>query len=369
MLSTPYYRLLTETHVLGDDEEPDQNYGPYDFFCMETRLYPIIYSVLNRDTVIQFKSVLENGRMAIKIYLVEIQNAKGYEPVPNKDVVLTKRQETVLNNAVSNILSKTPKYCLINTKELYIASRKEYPRGWFETVLGYVPLGSEYNPFIREEGIYLSFNPHSDYKTAYNEVCKNILDTLESYYREGVVYGASNIAVPWRLERLDHEEVRSQLYRPLWSDRRFAPNPVEFLLGKIKGNKFIEIEVSDNLTKRHFIASALSQEKISMIFSGKHIRIPANSLDSAQYLTALVKRSEGIAEGKALTHSVNRLDLVYKYIDAANKLLGNPDCTGYQDSDPYKPYVFSCLIPLNLSINAVLNQLTNMVNEAQLEKK
>ena len=63
LISTPYFRTLTSTHTLGCDETADSTYGPYDLFCLETRLYPIIYQIFNRDVGIIFRSVYENDRI------------------------------------------------------------------------------------------------------------------------------------------------------------------------------------------------------------------------------------------------------------------------------------------------------------------
>jgi hypothetical protein len=163
------------------------------------------------------------------------------------------------------------------------------------------------------------------------------------------------------LERLDYEEVRPKLYKPTWTDQRFAPLPVEFLLGKIQKDPYIRIKVSDNLVSRHKIAQTLSEEGINMIYSGNYIKIPVNNLDDAQYVTSTVMSALDTAEGKVATYAVNRIEWVHMYIDAANKLLDNPDCTGYQTSDPEKPYIFSCLVDRNISISSVLSELKTMV--------
>ncbi len=360
LISTPYYRTLAPTNVIGCDDEPDFTYGPYDLFCMETRLYPIVYRMFGRDVEIIFKGVHQNNRMEIKIHLVKITTITT-GPIPNEDIDISEEQKIILDRAVSRIVTDNLGYCLIDRNELYISARRNYPRTWFNEVVGYIQISSEYNPFIRTEGIYLTFNPVADFKTAYNDVVKTLLDTLDQFYKDGVVYGAGNIAIPWKLERLDYEEVRPKLYQPTWADKRFGAHLAEFIQAKINGDPYIRLKVSDNLVKRHYISSSLSQEGITMIFEGSHIKIPVDNLDDAQYVASLVVSSQRVAEGKVVTYATNRLSWVYLYIDAANELLDSPGCTGYQTSDTEKPFMFSCLIDRNVSIATVLNELEQMV--------
>lgn len=360
LFSTPYYRTLSPTNTIGCDMEPDFTYGPYDIFCMETRIYATVYSLFGRDSQIIFKGVHQNNRMEIKVQVVKITDIVT-TPIPNEVIEMSDNQRSIMERAVNKSVTDNLGYCLINRNELYIASGKCYPKSWFNSVLGYIQISSEYNPFIRAEGIYLTFNPISDFKTAYNEVVETLLDTLDTYYRDGVVYGAGNIAVPWKLERLDNEEVRAKLFQPTWQDKRFAPYLVEFLQNKINGDPYIRIEISDNMVERHFISSALSQEGITMVMEGSYVKIPANNLDDAQYISSVVLSAQNRAEGKVATFTTNQLPIIYMYIEAANKLLDNPDCTAYQTSDPQKPYTFSCLIDRNLSIVSVIEEIRYMV--------
>ncbi len=379
LLSTPYYRTLIPTNLLGCDDESDFNYGPYDLFCMQTRLYPTVYSLFGRDIIINFKGIHEDNRMAIKVNLVKIPDIIT-DPIPNEEVGvgidvgvgMTDTQRLVLQTAISKIVTENSKYSLIDRNELYIVSGRRYPQTWFNNVLGYVPLTSSYNPFIRPEGIYLTFNPVADFKTAYNNTVGLLLDSIDQYYKDGVVYGASNIAISWKLERLDNETIKAKLFRPTWQDRRFAPNLVEFLLMKITGDPYIRIKISDNMVQRHRISEHLSTEGVTIVFDGSYVKIPVGDLDDAQYLASVVTESQcgGNSEGKGgnngggtqvITYTTNQISMVYLYIDAANKLLNNPSCTGYKTSDPEKPFTFSCIVNRDKSISTVLGELETMV--------
>lgn len=399
-LTTPYYRTLLPINHIGYDEEPDFNYGPYNVFCMETRLYPYVYKLLNRDVELIFKTIHKNNKMELVIKVVEITNTIR-DVVSNKEIVLTSNQKQKLQDKLEKILATNPDYCLIDRDELYIAGRGDYPKSWYNEVLSYVnldnnyrkstsdprtmynnptdprlthnnnndPVPSEpinyydsYNMFINEDGIYLKFNPVSDYKTAYNQVVGKILDTLDKYYADGVVYGASNIAYDWKLERMDNNEVVPRLYKPTWKDSRFASNLAMFLKDRIGGNQYIKIKVSDNLVDRHYISLRLSTEGVTMIFDGNYIKIPVKDLDEAQYVTSLVLSSQNKNPGgKVVTYATTRPSWIYFYMEAASKLFDQPSMTGYQTSDPEKPFMFSCIVDNNLSTVAVLNELESLV--------
>ena len=360
MLSTPYYRTLAQTHSLGCDDEPDVMYGPYDIFCMGTRLYPTVYKLFGRNVELIFKGVHENNRMEIKIELIKIVDT-GPEPLPNEQIKITKDQYKILNNAVNIIVTEHVDYCLIDKNELYLSlPNRNYSRSWFYTMIGYVPVSTGYNPFVKHEGIYLSFNRNSDYKTAYNEVVKIILDTMNKYYKEGVIYKAGNIAEKWKLERLDHEEVMGRLHRPMWSDKRFAPYPVDFLLERIKGDPYIRIKVSDNLVNRHYIAKKLYKYDIEgFIFDGSYIKILVDDIDTAQYIAALVESVEYVdSTEKVVIYSTNSLNKIN--LEATKNLLEKPNCIQYQVSSVERPYIFSCIVDINTP-NTVIDLLRKKI--------
>ena len=357
-IPTPYYRTLAPTHSLGCDDQPDFMYGPYDIFCMETRLYPTVYKLYDRDIELIFKRVHKNNRMEINIDLVEITDT-SIEPTPNKKIHISDENRKILETAVDKIVTENVDYCLIDKNELYLSlPNRNYPQSWLNTILGYIPIPTEYNPFVKQEGIYLSFNPGSDYKTAYNEVVKSILDTMDTYYQNGVVYKAGNIAERWKLERLDYEEVKSRLYQPMWSDKRFAPFPVDFLLERIRGDPYIRIKVSDNLVRRHYISKILHEKEITnFIFEVSYIKIPVDNIDDAQYVTALVVSGQDGSVGKVVIYATNRLSWVYLFIEAAKEILDNPDCTEYRISSVERPYIFSCMVDRNTPSDTFLELL------------
>lgn len=386
MLSTPYYRTLTLTHSLGCDDLPDANYVPYDIFCLETRLYPLVYSLLNHNTQkksegefistekyagiqLLFKTVFENQRMELKIEIQKIVHIENDEARANSVIDLSEEVKQKLQNKVNEITSKYIGYCIIDHEQLYLSARRKYPLGWFNSVLRYVPLSSAYLPFYHESATYLMFNEYSDYKTQYNIINNYILDTIDTYYEQGVIYGASAISKNWNLERLDISEVVSKLYKPLWSDKRVAPDITSFLLERLQGNKFIRIKVSDNLVKRHKIILEMSKYRIPVIFENGYIKIECNNIEDAQYFASIVHAAENTAVGQVITKKLDSMEMVNLYVDTANKLLNYPECVGYQTSNTNKNFVFSCLVPINSPSELILDKIGKSLDVEEYTEK
>lgn len=365
MITTPYYRTIPEIHGVGCSEPTKNMYRPYDIFLLETRLNPIVYDLFERDVNILFKSEKDVNNtkskniLSLNITLIRYKKINKLKNINKQHVVkLSSDQKKILNDAVNDILSTNVGYCLIDKNELYIAGNKKYTKSWFNTMLGYVDLPTDFNPFLSENGIYLAFNPESDYIKAYNDVVGIILNTLDDFYEKGVVYGAKHIAESWNLAPLDIDEIKPKLFQPMWKDTRFAPNLVDFLLEKIRNNPHIYVDVSDNLVSRHNIAKELNKKGIDSMFENNYVKMIAKDLDEAQRLTSLVK-SVPETEGKVVTLMSNQSLVVLDLINQVKNLNKdeNTNCTGYQVSDIKNPYVFSCLIDINDSEESFLERL------------
>lgn len=407
-ITTPYYRTVTPTHALGCTDEPDFTYKRYDFFVINSRLYPFLYKLLSREVVIFFRGIQEKDRVNIVIRLEKI--ADSSDPmVPNTLYPITNEEQVKIQEKVDEILSVDAGYCLINREELYRSGPQTYPYSWFNLVLPYVNINSSYNPFVQEEGIFLGFNPDSNYNLAYSEVVKYILDTLDKFYQDGVIFGSlsSSLIERWGMERIDVEEPDPKLFQPVWEDKRITGgrggrgggeggeggggeddinNTVDFLTELSKGSNAIRIGVSSNMVRRHYIAYNLNAEGIEMMLDGHYLKATVNSLDQAQKVASIVEYSEAIADGKIVTTMVNRPSWVYLFMETAREELGIVreggvegveggveevegvegesmigGCTGYNNGTIENPYTFSCIIDRKDDQKAFLEMLRQKV--------
>ena len=387
LISTPYYRTINNPSPVGCSNEQDMNFNPFDLFCLKTRLYPEVNSLFKENVDMKFIGIKDKNKMGIKVLLESDTISNQNEGITsyklhnniftddNDPCVLTETEE-ILTDKVNQITSEYVGYCLIDRNTLYLSSGKHYPRGWFNSVLEYINLPTEYNPFIAPEGIYLTFNPLSDYIEAYNKVVKIILNTIDKYYNDGVVYGANNISIDWKLERIDNDEIIPKLFRPTWKDNRFAPNLVDFLLNKIRGDEYIKIKVSDNLFIRHNIAYNLHSVNINMMYDRDYIKVKVKDMDQAQHVASIVELSNlytypNSNKYQVLTIPVNS-GSVYKlhlYTEAIKSIFEIPKYVIYQIMDMEDPYIFSCLIDKHLSVKEVSDKLKYIVKSLQEERR
>ena len=394
MIHLDYYRLLPETHYIGTDEEQDADcrFTPYSIFVLETRLYPLIYKLFKEidiDILIQTFYSKEKKRMNAYLVIKELVDTTDAF-IEDKLVEISDSQRKIITDKIYEIKATNPNYTLIDVKELYdgmpIKNNTRIPFTYFSTMLQYTGIDSKFyeesqrenrtyeasnessnimsfNPFIRPEGIYLTFNPDSDYKTAYYEVCKFLTKRIQEFYDKGaIVFGnlidddkREKIIKDWKLVPIDSSQEINTLYEPNWIDERFAKNKVDFLTLKLQGDPFIRIKVSDNFVKRHGIAVSLQKYEYPMIFEGSYLKVEVKNLDEARHVASLVEYATGITHGRVMTLAANRLSEIYLYFEYAAKLGAGTDkkknAITYSVNSNENPYVFSCFVDTNINLD------------------
>lgn len=352
MIKLDLYRLLPETHALGTDEEADSdcNYTPYRIFVLESRLYPFIYKMFpNINLYIYPKSIYnpKTYRMDVYLTLTKILTEDSEELIE-----LTEEQKDKIQDKINKITSENIDYALIDINEFYKSLPKKYPFGWFRSVLEYTSLDSSFNPFIRPEGIYLKFNPDSDYKPAYYNVCKFLKERIAEFYSKGVVVLSNlidsktkeKLTKDWHLVAIDEEEIQKRLFQPNWKDGRFANNPVDFLLRKIEGDEYIRIKLPDNLVKRHGIIKSLEKEEL--IVEGSYLKIKAENLEKARKIAFVIEDAKSNTNGRVVVLTSGRLSEIYLFFEYAEKFKKG-ECISYSTNSNENPYMFSCLLKEN----------------------
>jgi hypothetical protein len=371
MIPLDYYRLLPDTQYIGVVDEPDNDcrFSPYSVFVLETRLYPLIYKLFPEiplDIFILTRYESDKNRMQAYLNIKKVENTTD-PGTENSHVNLTDTQREIILSKINEINSYEPNYALIDVEELYksmpIINNMVIPFSYFTTMLQYTGIDSSYNPFIRPEGIYCTFNPNSEYNIAYNEVCKFLVSRISEFYSRGAIV-FSNLITPndstnfkdeliknWHLVPIDDEEVVKTIFEPLWTDERFAKNKVDFLTLKLQGDPYISLKISDNFVKRHGIASMLQKYKYSFVFEGSYLKAEAKNLHEAYSIASLVEygmngSKNGSGSKKVMVLAASRLSEIYLYFEYANKKFGkNNNSITYQVNNNENPYIFSCLLP------------------------
>ena len=397
MIRLDFYRLLIETQYIGVVEEPDTDcrFNPYAIFVLETRLYPLIYKLFQGIPVeILIETKYEENKMQAYLAIYKLQDTTdpGLYALENSLVDITDNQKELILFQINKINTYEPNYTLIDVDELYksmpvinntiIPARSVFrlrlntkiPFSYFSTMLQYTGIDSSYNPFIRPEGIYLTFNPNGndsspenyysqtpyenpkDYKQAYYEVCQFLISRVLEFYRKGTIVFSNLIddlkkeemSKDWNLVPIDEEEIVKTIFQPNWIDKRFAPNPVDFLTLKLQGDPYIRIKVPDNYVKRHGIASILSAYDI--IFEGSYLKVKVKNLQEAQTIASLVEYAIGTTHGKVMVIAASRTSEIYLYFEYANKQERKhkeekTNVVTYLVNSNENPYIFSWMVP------------------------
>ena len=346
MIKLDLFRLLPDDYTIRTVEEPDVDcrYTPYRIFVMETRLYPLIYKMFPFNIYICPKSVYNSKKNRMDVYLNITKILKDSE----ENVDLTETQKEIIQNQIDKITSQDIDYALIDIHEFHKSLVVKYPFSWFRTIIEYTGLDDEYNPFIREEGIYLTFDPDTEYKKDYYKVCEFFKTRIEEFYSRGIIVlnniieseKKEKLVKDWNLISIDNEEIVKRIFEPNWKDSRFAENQVDFLLRKVQQDPYIRILLPDNLVKRYFIFKSLTKP---FIVEGSYLKIKVENIREAQEIASLITHERSKSKGRVLTLAASRMSEIYLFFEYAEKFKKG-ECVSYSVSNNENPFMFSCLL-------------------------
>ena len=319
MIKLDFYRLLMDRK---ESEEPDADcrYTPYRIFVLETRLFPLIYKLLGDEINIYPQGIynLEKNRMDVHLKIVKIQDLQ--EQVEEADILIELNEENRLKieKKLNEINSKDIDYALIDVEELYNSSLIKYPFSWFTSVFEFAFNDTLYNPFISPEGIYLTFEPNSEYKKTYYQICANILKRIDEFYKAGVVVlkEGGDIIKKWNLINIDSDQM---LFQAGFVDRRFADNKVDFLLQRIQGEEYISFKLPNNLAKRHGIIAGLQAEGIIPFVENSYLKVKCKDLNAARKAASLIDAGYATTYGRVMISPVSRMSEVFLYSEYCQK--------------------------------------------------
>ncbi len=378
MIKLDLFRLLPDIkEELYEEVDLDCRYTPYRIFVMETRLYPTIYKMFLFNISVCPKSVYNSKTNRMDVYLNISKNVKDGE----EEVVLSQDEREIIQKRIDKITSEDIDYALIDIYELHDSFNIKYPFSWFRSILEYTGLndnillnqyikskrlndnielkdntGMDYNinPFVREEGIYLTFDPDSEYKKYYYNICNFLKERFNEFYSKGIIVLGNviesskkeKLIKDWELISIDEDEIVKRIFQPNWKDSRFALNQVDFLIRKIEEDPYIRFLLPDNLVKRHFIIQSIQENNKSCIIEGSYIKILSENLEESQKISSLITYSKSKSKGRLITMFVSRLAEIYLYFEYAEKFKKG-ECISYIVNNNENPYIFSCLLKEN----------------------
>lgn len=312
---TPYFYPQLNVTATTCSEEEDSNYREYNLFCLKTRLRPFLEKRNLSKLTIEFIPVQRGSRIYIGLRLTDA----------GERVTLSPKDQQALEEKVKEITTINRTYCLLYSSDARIYldwrfCRQKISSDWILSLLPYLPLDSVINPYLDNGYLYVDLSIYLDYDTKYQELYVEIEKHLRQLYQQGAVVCNSTFAQAWQLtpqtllgyssitneaELLEDETTadltdETGVYVPIWSDVRFAPDRVVFLLSRMAGEKHVKIHLHIKLLSH--------QEAIAKYLNKKH---KGNFLfESDQNLVIL--RIENLTELQELVNDVTTLPLEMK---------------------------------------------------------
>lgn len=270
---TPYFYPQVNVSATGCTDEEDPNYDEYHLFCLRTRLRPFLERYISPQLTIEFVPTQRGQRFYIGVRLTDAgQRAE-----------ISASQQRRLEEKVEEIVTSNRTYCLLYSADadLYLDRtycRKKIPAIWILSVLPYLPIDPETNPYVDDTHLFVDLTIYPDYDLRYEQMYNQIEKTLRDYYRQGAIVCNASFADDWGLypyillglssiqnegELLEDEAIAeltdsNGLYLPTWEDVRFAPDRVEFLIARMAGDPIIRIQVHPSPSKKAAIAKLLA---------------------------------------------------------------------------------------------------------------
>ena len=359
---TSFYQNVVYREPLECASEPEFNYTPYSLFCLETRLIPLLKKLVSPTVFVNFDTERRDSRIyqLVKIYT---QDSEGRSSLAK----LTDTQLDIIRVQVDYITTIDRDYCILITGDDLVVSDsgEPLPPSWVKTILPYLPLDNIVYPFYKNDAIYVNLNARSepyralspDYTETYTTLTSYVRQTLNSYYRSGYVVSycvAEEVTGQLELQPLSDD---GYLYAPSWIDHRFAPNPVEFILNRLRGETEVRVKIGNNQVKRHLVSQAFNQLDVDYLFSGPYLIFQADSLQQIRTWTSAAANAAGLAQGKVITLSVPDEEQLNRYRDT----LEGFNFTIYRSLDSVLPVVVSVMVTPEVETQSGLEELRSLV--------
>lgn len=354
VIETPYHRTISTYPDIVF--KTTYNYTPYEIFKIKTKISHKIRNFLGIDISILFVSEKRDNMMANVVKFEKIG-----ENGMNKTVVLSEIQYNTIKKWINDSIVTYPQHALITYSGFNeINGFDRISNGWILSMMKYVSIKEKYDPFIKDEGIYVCFK--KDHSNKYNKIIKSIVEQLKNFYINGYVVGAQHIAKSWNLMEIDYNEYMPRLYAPDWKDSRFAKNMVDFLLKRISGDNIISIEIEQNDVKKHCMAVYATKNNIEFYITDTSFNFYGNNLEDTRKITSSIYNIGHDVVGQVITFYFPRYSWVYLHKQAINEIYGESETIWYYGNDPSRQYCLSCLFDINISEPLERQKIIQKVN-------
>lgn len=399
LVKTPFYRNIIDIGEKINTEQIYQNYSDYDLFCLKTKLQTILSSNGSSDHITML-SVPINNRMVITVNLLRY----------GKYVKLSREDIAYLQKITDTSLGSYPKHCILYSLDNH---RLKYERSWMISVLSYLNIPIEYNPFIMNNNIYVEFDSNSLYYDLYNMLVNNIEKQFNTFYKIGTVVCSEKMAIDWNLtlvpnliapaeislanivsyalhsdkwadqstkeltKMTNFDRIADQsmlestghtgLYMATWKDRRFAQDITQFLSRLHSG--MIELSIGNNFVNQYQICLKFNKLNIVPKINNDKIYLPASTLKEARKLASLVEKAKFTSQGKVMVIQVGAFDMFDQYKNIALDLWPNSNASISLTSDQIHPYKIYIKIPYTEDLLKSMSKVNAIFEKQQVKSK
>ena len=182
---TPYYRTILEPEICS--LEPETKYTSYELFCLHTQM-----QMAFEDYELVLSTVEDHGRMVWSIRFL----------VDGKEQTLTPTQLGKANSVLAQAVGGYKDACILLSSGTLIPYKdRMLPEVWLQSVLSFLPVPEEYQPFVsRGDHLYLYLRISSDdYRKEYEDLLFSLIDRLVEWYDRGVIACTAPFGQRWRL--------------------------------------------------------------------------------------------------------------------------------------------------------------------------
>jgi hypothetical protein len=344
----PYFKDIPEMTELKQTPEMDTFYTPYQLFCISNRLQNRLLNRLNSELVVGFVSDYTYNKANISIRLTD-----GGDPVYISDEM----RET-LNSWLEDILGDYALWAILFTnRPIYSSSYGYLSSDWISTMLPFLNIPEEYQPFVRHNKLYVNLSKVEGFTDIYNSLLRKSQNELLYMYGNGYLHLPSEaerrLSQEWGMTAVNKE---NNLWRSTWFDERITTDVTKFLRERLSGNNMIYFKTSSNLAVRHLLAQYLTELGLQFMFSATDTIIKLSNIQHAHIIAALIEYSTAHASGKVLSLSVKNTAEANRMLELSQPFWPQEaQAVVYPTLNFSSPYVFSTHIRPEVGLFPVAN--------------
>ena len=375
-MELPFYYTAPIPTFLGSDVESRANFNKAELFCLKTKLYPLVHSMLGKDKEISFRFIRKDDLSVAELIILD----------GSKIMALTPLQQNKIMKKARAFLANTPKYhglVIGNDSIVFTETGSRMDPVWIQSMFKYIKIHEKHELYLTDDGLYADLRPQYDQDIIDGKIkdydspqysheeyhvllITQIIVQLKNYYQQGYIADPSlEVVQTWDLTCISTD---GRLYYPKWSCPelvQYYSGITSFLLSRQRGinEVYLPVKHKENYATRHLVSVVLNQLPVSYTFLAKYLILANVGLEQVRLIMGLVDY---------LVYNITRKVVVYRTTDSEQvPLSGSPVIYTVLDN-PDAPIAVSAEISMladpmivlrnGYEINTTIEQETKILN-------